>query len=110
MAEGAQASSSGRGSGGAPQQQGSRLAPVVRVHPLVQYGCSAGFAGVIATIAVGVVGTLSGRQQLYSRMLKARLILVGTTLGLYVTGTGFIPVPSPITAVFGPPKRQPLPG
>lgn len=32
----------------------------------------------------------------------------GTTLGLYVTGTGFLPVPPPVQAVFGPPKRSPL--
>jgi hypothetical protein len=32
----------------------------------------------------------------------------GTTLGLYVTGTGFLPLPPPVVAVFGPPTRPPL--
>lgn len=71
-------------------------------------GSTAGFVGVAATIAVGVFGTLTGRQKLYSQMLRARIILVGSTLGLYVAGTGFIPVPPPVTAVFGPPRRAPL--
>jgi hypothetical protein len=160
-------------------------------------GCTAGFAAVVGTILAGVYGTMTGRQQLYSRMLRARLVLVvrsvlgmgergrlagqagggaelsppaacrglqlaaqilvmcdteaqisvpqhlqlptcggrcwrrrrgsapaasppahlllaphqrmqGTTLGLYVTGTGFFPVPAPVVAVFGPPTRPPL--
>ena len=71
-------------------------------------GCTAGFLAVVGTVVAGLAGTVTGRQQLTSRMLRYRLILVGTTLGLYTTGTGFIPVPSPLVAVFGPPKRQPL--
>ncbi|GBF90238.1 hypothetical protein Rsub_03371 [Raphidocelis subcapitata] len=99
---------SGSGSGsGAPSRQ-QRVAAPAQAHPLVQYGCSAGFAGVVGTIVVGVFGTITGRQALYSRMLRYRLVLVGTTLGLYTTGTGFIPVPPPLVALFGPPKRAPL--
>ena len=81
--------------------------PVPPLHGRVP-GCTAGFLAVVGTVVAGLAGTVTGRQQLTSRMLRYRLILVGTTLGLYTTGTGFIPVPSPLVAVFGPPKRQPL--
>jgi hypothetical protein len=77
------------------------------VHPIVQYGCTAGFCGVVGTVVAGVVGTLAKRKSLYSSMLKTRIVLVGSTLALYVSGTGFIPVPPPIVAVFGPPTRPP---
>lgn len=79
-----------------------------RVHPLVEWGCSATFFAVVGTIATGVYGTLTGKQRLYDRMLRARIVLLGGGLGLYVAGTGYVPVPSPVVNAFGPPTRAPL--
>lgn len=97
------ASTSGRGASAAASAAGG-----ARVHPIVEYGCSAGFFGVVGTIAVGVFGTLTGRQRLYDSMLRARIVMLGGALGLYVAGTGFVPVPPPLVAAFGPPTRKQL--
>lgn len=58
------------------------VTPVLTLHVLhnrcctTPSGCQAGFLGVVATIGLGVFGTLTSRQQLYSRMLRYRIILV----------------------------------
>jgi hypothetical protein len=79
----------------------------VDAHPIVRYGCTAGFVATAATVFAGAFAAATARPQLSARMVRWRLVALGPTLGLYVTGTGFFPPPKFFDTVAGRAPRIP---
>jgi len=90
----------GGGGGGEKRTQ-------VDAHPLVRLGCTAGFLAVAATVFTGAYAAARGRRELSRRMVRYRLVALAPTLGLYVTGTGFLPPPAFFDTVAGRAPRIP---
>lgn len=84
-----------------------RQQQAVDAHPLVRYGCTAGFCVVAATVFAGAFAAATSRPHLSARLVRYRLIALAPTLGLYVTGTGFLPPPKFFDVVAGRAPRIP---
>lgn len=96
-------------SSAAPPAPGAarRQQQAVDAHPLVRWGCTAGFCVVAATVFAGAFAAATSRPQLSARLVRYRLIALAPTLGLYVTGTGFLPPPKFFDVVAGRAPRIP---
>ena len=45
-----------------------------------------------------------GNTRLSGQALRARIVILATTLGLYTAGTGFLPPPPFLSSIFGEPR------
>jgi hypothetical protein len=89
-----------------PPAAGARPAPR-RAHPAVSTLTSIGVAGVASTVLASTWAHFRRDALLSRNMLRARIMLLGTTTAFFAAGSGVIPVPqfiaSAVHAVIGEP-------